>query len=190
MKLIIGLGNPGSKYKKNRHNVGFMFLDFLSETEKFKNEKFQEEKKFFGSGVKTNNVILLKPSTYMNNSGQAAQAVVNFYKIQNSAMLIIHDDLDLEFGQIKLQTEKSSAGHNGVDSIINALGTNRFWRLRIGINNGLKDKIPGDKFVLADFLPQEMEKLPDIFGQSLEIISEFMHNEDGTLTNKNLKIPV
>jgi len=190
MKLIVGLGNPDEKYKKTRHNIGFRILNELVTIGQYNKLEFKEDKKFFGQYTKKQEFILLKPMTYMNRSGQSVLAIKQYYNIESENILVVHDDMDLGFGQIKMQKEKSAAGHNGVDSIINSLGSNNFWRLRIGINNDLKEKIPGDKFVIYNFSSEEEKKFPQIIDYSLDLIIEFIEKKHDKLTNKNFKIPV
>ncbi len=190
MKLLIGLGNPDKKYEKTRHNIGWRIIDKLIKSEKYKNLEIKEEKKFFGKYCKTSKIILLKPTTYMNNSGQSVLAVKQYFKIQLENILVIHDDLDLDLGQIKIQKNKSAAGHNGVNSIINSIGSNGFWRLRIGINSEHKNNIPSDKFVISNFTTEENTLINKIIDSSVEIILEFINQNNSEFTNKNIKIPV
>src|SRR3989339_810073 len=143
MKLIVGLGNPGKQYEKTRHNLGFMVMDrFLKDFKPVEKTVWQEEPKFKSDIVqlewkpKVGNlkkVILTKPKTYMNNSGMAVKLLVNYYKLQASDVWIIHDDLDLSFCSMKIRFGGAAAGHHGVESIINSLGTDKFWRFRVGI---------------------------------------------------------
>lgn len=137
MKLIVGLGNPGEEYKFTRHNVGQLVLDALPQL--------------------GNSAQLYKPSSFMNECGPEIAEKLRFYKLGFSDLLVIHDDLDLPFGELRLQHDRSSAGHHGVDSVISTLGTNSFWRLRIGI--GSRGEIPGDQFVLERFSKVEEKQL-------------------------------
>jgi len=140
MKLIVGLGNPGSKYEKTRHNIGFMVIDFLIQSEQFDSKKIK----------------LIKPQTMMNNSGQEVKSIADYYKIPAQDILVIHDDIDLPLGQIKIQQNRSSAGHKGVQSIIDSLGTKDFIRMRIGIRPE-ELTIDTEKFVIQKFTPQEQK---------------------------------
>jgi len=159
--LIVGLGNPGPEYQKTRHNVGFEALNFL--TKKSELAKFKNQKKFKAdvSINKINNqkIILAKPQTFMNNSGEAISALKNFYQIDNKKITIIYDELDLPFGQIRVRSEGSSAGHNGIKSIISCLGTDKFNRIRIGIKNELVEQIETADFVLSKFSKDEKKIL-------------------------------
>jgi len=140
MKLIVGLGNPGSKYEKTRHNIGFMVIDFLIQSKQFDSKKIK----------------LIKPQTMMNNSGQEVKSIADYYKIPAQDILVIHDDIDLPLGQIKIQQNRSSAGHKGVQSIIDSLGTKDFIRMRIGIRPE-ELTIDTEKFVIQKFTPQEQK---------------------------------
>jgi len=171
MKLIVGLGNPGEKYEKTRHNIGFAALekflrDFGSlkweESSKFKGEIAQIEWQHSNQKSKIKNqkwnpednlekVILLKPKTYMNNSGLSVSIAANFYKIKPEDVWIIHDDLDLPLGALKIRFGGASAGHRGTESIIKTLGTDKFWRFRLGIGHpAQKSKIKSQKSKLRD----------------------------------------
>ena len=164
MKLVVGLGNPGEKYKHTRHNAGFLAVDFILHD----GNQFMEarESKDFKSDVFTlgqdgNKIILLKPLTYMNDSGQALKVIVNFYKIDVAKdLLVIHDEVDLPFGSIRLTDSSSGAGHNGVQSIIDNLGTQDFNCIRIGVEaRASRADMPTDAFVLQNFTDEELKKL-------------------------------
>lgn len=143
MKLLVGLGNPGTKYFHTRHNAGYLFLDYLS------------QKISLGQTVKT-----LKPDTYMNQSGQAVAKAMGFFKLSTDDLLVVHDDLDLRLGEFKLQFGKGPKQHNGVESIEQRLGTTQFWRLRLGIDNREAQKrTPGESYVLQNFSEQELKIL-------------------------------
>lgn len=169
MKIIVGLGNPGDAYEHTRHNTGFMALDFARnlwmENERFGNwsfvKKFNAEVSEGKIGHKK--IILLKPQTFMNESGISVKAALFFYKIKTSDCIIAYDDIDLPFGSIRLRLGGSSGGHKGIHSIIQQIGTENISRLRIGINPNHK-KIPDAKtFVLKKFSKEEHLRLPEIF---------------------------
>lgn len=174
MKLIIGLGNPGKQYQNTRHNLGFRIIDALRQDLEF--EDWQSTKKFQASisqGVFNNKkTILAKPETFMNESGKAVKLLANYYQISPEQILIIHDEADLPFGEIRCQASRGAAGHRGVESIINHLKTNEFCRIRIGIRpeNPINESL--DDFVLAEFTPQEEELIPKIIKESVEIIKK------------------
>lgn len=158
MKLIIGLGNPGNKYKKTRHNIGFMVIDEITTNFQFPIFNF---KSIFNAEIskkilKNQKIILVKPQTFMNNSGRAVKAIIDYYKITTEDIIVIHDDIDLDLGEIKMQQDRSSAGHNGVQSIIDSIGTKDFTRIRIGIKPINKEiSIDTEKFVLQKFTKEE-----------------------------------
>lgn len=169
MKVIVGLGNPGEQYKNTRHNVGWLTLDYL-----LGDIKWQESKKFQALIHEEGEYLFVKPLTFMNNSGISVQKILDYYKLRpkslglisksgidlNPVLTVIHDDLDLNFGDYKIATDSGSAGHNGVKSLINYLKTQKFTRLRIGIKNELlKVHIPPDKFVLSPFSGEEQSRL-------------------------------
>jgi PTH1 family peptidyl-tRNA hydrolase len=165
MKLIIGLGNPGQKYETTRHNLGFIFLDKLRALWSF--PSFRLEKKFDAeisqgefNGKK---IILAKPQNFMNLSGEAVKKIMTFYKIDAGDLLIIHDDIDISCGKFKLANDSTSAGHNGVQNIIDRLGTKKFARLRIGVKNENADEtenqIEVSDFVLGKLTSGELEKI-------------------------------
>lgn len=170
MKLIIGLGNPGKEYAKTRHNVGFMVIDALA---KQLDADFKFQKKFQAeiAIVKDNKeeIILAKPQTFMNLSGEAVRAVMDFYKIKTKDIVVIHDDKDILFGEVKYQTDRSAAGHNGIKSLIEHLGTQNFSRVRIGVAWADKQKM-GDtaNFVLMNFTKTELGLLDKIIEEIVE----------------------
>ena len=133
MKLIVGLGNPGREYERTRHNAGFWFVDALA---RFHGKSLAAEKKFFGeAGRLTNDCWMLKPTTFMNRSGQAVAALAGCYQIAPEEILVVHDELDLKPGEVKIKLGGGVAGHNGLKDIQARLGTADFWRLRIGIGH-------------------------------------------------------
>lgn len=163
-KLIIGLGNPGKQYEKTRHNVGFMALDEMAPGFKF-------VKKFNAEIAIGEQIIFAKPQTFMNLSGQSVQAIMSFYKITPEELIVIHDDLDIELGEFKVQKNRSSAGHNGVQSIIDSLGTKNFSRIRIGIRNPNPEiNLSAEKFVLQKFSKEEMGVVYKVIKKVSEIL--------------------
>ncbi len=145
MKLLIGLGNPGEKYKNNRHNVGFMFVDFLADKD----------------------IKAFKTDCFMNESGRFVSEKVNFFKISPSDLVVVHDDLDLKIGEFKINFGKGPELHNGILSSEESLGTKDFWRIRIGVDNRT-EKIPGETYVLQDFKEEEREVLNKLFPEIYE----------------------
>lgn len=165
MKIIAGLGNPGKEYESTRHNVGFMVLDSWA---KKLGLEWEDSKKFKAQIIRSADLTLIKPQTYMNNSGLAVAGLMNFYKYLPKAffsvnkdsdlsqtLTVIHDDIDIVLGKYKFSFDSRPAGHKGVISIMNCLKTQRFNRLRIGIKTGEKGLIPTEKFVLQKFPPGE-----------------------------------
>jgi PTH1 family peptidyl-tRNA hydrolase len=151
MHLIVGLGNPGDKYKMTRHNIGFRVLDLLAPegwTEKYQSQF-----------IKLEDVILAKPQTFMNESGKAVKEILKFYP--DAGLIVVHDELDLPLGSIRIQKNVSAAGHNGIKSIINEIGTQDFIRVRVGIRNDQtwKTEIPSEDYVLQNFTFQEDDQL-------------------------------
>ncbi|MFZ2193114.1 MAG: aminoacyl-tRNA hydrolase [Candidatus Moraniibacteriota bacterium] len=180
MKLIIGLGNPGEKYKSTRHNVGFIFLDRLQTI--WKSPPFALNKKFEAEISQVNlgdeKIILAKPQTFMNLSGMAVQKILAFYKLTPSEMLVLHDDKDIVCGKYKLATNSSSAGHNGVQNIINVLGTKKFKRLRIGIKNKNEDTNASSQMETSDFVLSKLtdEDSKNIEAMEVDIFKEINNN--------------
>lgn len=136
MKLIIGLGNPGDQYKDTRHNIGFMVIDKLARELGRETLKWEEDKKHEATIAKVGEILLVKPITYMNRSGYALKGLLAYYKASPEDVWVIHDDLDLPIGKIRLRMGGASAGHHGVDSIIRELQSDKFTRFRLGIGKG------------------------------------------------------
>ena len=180
MKIIVGLGNPGSKYESTRHNIGFMVVDKLARQQ---NLIWDEDKKCKALVAKGSDYLLVKPQTFMNDSGESVSALVRYYHLLprtifgtkkdsdlSSIVTVIHDELDLPLGKNKLAVNSSSAGHNGVQSIIDHLKTKNFQRIRIGISTDDRKNIPGDKFVLQRFSDDEMKKVEKILPEIITSI--------------------
>jgi PTH1 family peptidyl-tRNA hydrolase len=175
--LLIGLGNPGKEYSQTRHNVGFMCLDdFVSKTDEMEDWIAKKDMKCLISTGKVGDtrVIAIKPTTFMNLSGEAVQAVSNFYKIHLDNMTVIHDELDIDFGQIRLRVGGSSAGHNGVKSISNIIGED-YGRIRIGVGPKKPEKIKSEDFVLQKFSEDEQTQIPNLIKEVNAIISEYVY---------------
>ena len=176
MYLIVGLGNPGKQYEKTRHNVGFMVLENLhAKLAEYGVSKWELSKKFNAeiSGVTINNnkVILAKPMTFMNESGIAVHLLSHYYKITLPKLFVIQDDKDLPLGEIKIQTDRGDAGHNGIKSIIQHLDTKNFHRVRIGVASDNPKKMSDTaKFVLDKFSFSERKKVSEMIEQVIEEI--------------------
>ena len=175
MKLIAGLGNIGEKYTWTRHNAGFMVVDKWAI---MNNITFKENKKLqcylakFKRGFE--DIILIKPTTYMNLSGNAVSAVMNYYKIDKSDILIVYDDLSIELDKIRFRPNGSDGGHNGIKSIIKSIGSSDFARLKIGI--GPQPPIPAEEFVLQNFYKYQLDKLKPVLKTSVEAIEFYLDN--------------
>lgn len=173
--LIVGLGNIGNQYDHTRHNIGFECLDVFANQHNFPEwiEKKDLKCLFSKQILGDTSVILVKPTTYMNNSGEAMQAVQHFFKIANSETLVVHDELALPFGQIRTKVGGSDAGHNGVKSLIQHC-SDTFGRIRIGIANDRLDKIDASDFVLMTFSHDELDAMPTIFREVSSLINEYL----------------
>ena len=171
MKLIAGLGNFEEKYFFTRHNVGFMVLDKWALDGGF---SFKEEKKLKCFLAKKDDLIFIKPTTFMNLSGEAIRAVIDYYKIDIKDIIIIYDDLSLDLGNIRFRANGSDGGHNGIKSVIQYLGTNIFDRLKIGI--GPQPNIPSESFVLQNFTKEQLESLKPVLKKSIDAVSFYLEN--------------
>lgn len=176
MKLIVGLGNPGEEYDNTRHNIGFILIDKYLGNVKYKSkfnglfyEKNGEEK-----------VIFVKPQTYMNNSGECVSKFVKYYDIEMEDILVIQDDLDINIGKYKFKINSSSGGHNGIKSIINYLGNDNFFRLKVGISNTKKGDVID--FVLGKFNKEELNTID--FEKLKDAIDDFIKFDYGYVMNK------
>jgi len=176
--LIVGLGNPGQEYKNTRHNIGFEVADRFAAANSFPGWLAKKDLKCTVSlgNLGDKRVILCKPSTFMNNSGEAVQVVQQFYKISNSQTLVIYDELAIEFGSIRTRVGGSDAGHNGVKSLIQHIGED-FNRLRVGVANDLSQKSDAADLVLGKFNATEQEKMPLIIQEAQAVITEFVFGD-------------
>lgn len=189
MRLIVGLGNPGKKYQKTRHNLGFRVLDEMVKKKKllpFRLEnQFQAEITQTG-GIGESRIILAKPQTYMNNSGQAVSKLLNYYKIGIDDLVVICDDLDLELGSIRLRNEGSSGGHKGLESIIQEIGDSRFARVRMGIGSNKEEGISSEKYVLQKFNPEEKKIIQKVIDKTAKIVINLI--DRGEIKEETIKI--
>ncbi len=175
-KLIVGLGNPGLDYSGTRHNLGFDVIDSIVSG---KTSSPEINKKINAVIYKLSDVILMKPQTFMNLSGKSVRAALDFYKIDPNDLLVIHDEVDLELGEIKHQFDRSSAGHNGVESIISSVGTQEFHRLRLGIGRPDNPNIETADFVLHKFPKDEEEVVKRLIARAAETaINWTEHSQD------------
>ncbi|MBU0598166.1 aminoacyl-tRNA hydrolase [Patescibacteria group bacterium] len=168
MILIAGLGNPGNMYKNTRHNFGFKVLENIT--------GYNFNKKFNSLISKHQDDLawLALPQTFMNNSGLAIKKIADYYKIKPKDIWVIHDDIDLQLGKIRINFNRSAAGHHGIESIIKSLKTKEFWRIRLGILGTEKNKIPTDNYVLQKFNAQEMKLVKKAISKTHEALNEFL----------------
>lgn len=182
MKLVVGLGNKGKEYENTRHNMGFMLVDrylqYKNITDKFK-EKFNAI--YIETTINNEKVIFIKPMTYMNNSGIAVRAFIDFYKLNIEDILVISDDLDLDLGKFRLRRNGSSGGHNGLKSIISHLGTDNFKRLRIGISTDEDDVI---NYVLSKFSKKELNEIDTMFDTLVDVLDDYFVMDFTSLMSK------
>jgi PTH1 family peptidyl-tRNA hydrolase len=173
--LVVGLGNIGKEFSNTRHNLGFICLDFFVESSKF--EPWVNKKNLFtvlsNGNIGDTRILAAKPATFMNNSGKAINQVMNFYKLSNDQIIVVHDELDIPLGQIKTKSSGSSAGHNGVQAIIDQIG-NDFKRIRLGIGPKSPVKIDSADFVLAKFNKTEQTHLKSLSKEVTAILNEFI----------------
>ncbi len=175
MKLVVGLGNPESGYAGTRHNLGFAVLDELAK--KLNLVDWSKEEKFKSELIKAPEIILIKPQTYMNNSGMSVKLLTTYYKLPATDVIVVHDELDLPLGKIKVRLGGAAAGHHGVESIIAALGTDQFIRVRLGIGNlrtqsgeHKGQSISAEKFVLEPFMSKEKPQVKHMIKQALKAL--------------------
>ena len=189
--LIVGLGNPGRKYRGNRHNIGFMAVDALAAAYKIESNKVQN-KAIVGNGrIQNQNVIIAKPQTYMNSSGDAVGPLARYYKVPPENVLIVYDELDLPFGTIRLREKGGAGGHNGMKSIINHLGQD-FPRVRLGIGRP-PGQMPVPAYVLQDFGKDDLPLLDDVLAEAIRAIETYlregiqlaMSRHNGSLVNED-----
>ncbi len=160
MWLIVGLGNPGDKYENNRHNVGFMLADQIADDNMFPNFKSKFNGEISEGRIANQKVAILKPMTYMNDSGISVRKAADFYKIPAEKIIVLHDELDLAPSKIKVKQGGGTGGHNGIKSTDAHLGDKEYWRVRLGIGHpGDKNRVSG--YVLNDFSKEEQKWLPD-----------------------------
>jgi PTH1 family peptidyl-tRNA hydrolase len=181
--LLIGLGNPGREYQKNRHNFGFMLIDRLAVRLNAQGLKVQSKAVVTSGTYQDRKIILAKPQTYMNLSGQAAQGLLNYYKIPKENLLVAHDDLDIPFGTIRIRPKGGPGGQGGMASTIEKLGTKDFPRLRLGIGRPPGRMDPA-AFVLQDFSREEMKLISEVLDHAAIAALEFVVNGLDNAMNK------
>ncbi len=180
MKIIVGLGNPGEKYANTRHNLGFEVLEEFRK--KLKAPEFSEEKKFKAKISKPSlDLLLIRPLTFMNQSGKAVAALKNFYKVEPEDIMVIHDELDLLLGHLKVRQGGGAGGHHGVESIITDTGTDKFVRVRLGIGNDKsfsgehkRVSFEAEHFVLEEFLPKERSQVKSMIKKAVSALETIL----------------
>lgn len=183
MKIIAGLGNPGQKYDKTKHNTGFMTMDHYLDEKDLSLDKDKFEGHWTKQKINGEDVILLEPQTYMNESGRSVSQVANFFKVDPEDILIIQDDMDMPIGKIRIRANGKSGGHNGIKSIIRDLGTEKFNRLKIGIRHPKNTTVVS--WVLTPFNDEQQKLMDDAFNTSVKIIDDFIAGRDSQyLMNK------
>jgi len=175
VKLVVGLGNPGDRYEETRHNIGRRLVSRFAGGFSL---RFQERfsSRFAPGEFKGEKLLFLLPETYMNRSGEAVSEAVRFYKIRLEELLVVHDDLDLMLGRVKLDFNAGSAGHNGVASVIEKLGDKRFSRIRLGIGRPER-KEETEAFVLSPFFPEEWDQVAEMEKEALDILGQWILKE-------------
>lgn len=171
MRIIIGLGNPGKEYEATRHNMGFLVLDELAKRLEFDFKKKKSWQAYIAEGTQEENrVILVKPQTFMNKSGDTLRAIVSDSNTTQANVIIVHDDADLPFGEIRVRASGSSGGHNGMQSILDVFGNNEVKRVRVGIGRPQDPKIPLDEWVLQKWNKDEKKQLKDIVTKAADAV--------------------
>jgi len=169
VKIIVGLGNPGVRYQWNRHNIGFQVADRLAENNQIPISK-KRLKALYGTGkIDSHEVVLAKPLTFMNLSGEAVRRVVDFFKVGMEDLIVVHDDLDLAFGRLRFKRRGGDGGHQGVHSIIEAMGGNAFLRLKVGVGRPPRGMEVAE-YVLCDFDQNQRPQLDDIRSRAAEAL--------------------
>ncbi len=177
MKLIVGLGNPGEKYSQTRHNIGWLFIDYLSKIYGIDVEKNKCDALVGETKVNGEKIILAKPLTFMNLSGNAVVKLKKWYKVDNKDILIIFDDIDIPFGTFRYREKGSGGSHNGMKNIVQMLSTEEISRLRIGLGGLKHEKQDMADFVLQKFKKDELKNLEDIFFEASKKVEEFIEKE-------------
>lgn len=174
MWLIVGLGNPGGEYKLTRHNIGFMAVDYFLQGLGNPPVKNQFKAEVAQVKWKDHQLIFCKPQTYMNLSGESVQPLMGFYKIPMDHLIVMHDEIDQPFGQMKIQKNRGHGGHNGIKSISGLLGSADYIRLRLGVGRPVNPNIPVADHVLGKFAKEEFEKMPDFLNRSLDAVESII----------------
>lgn len=188
MWLVAGLGNPGKKYLLTRHNVGFMAIDYYLHNINNPPEKVEQKSLTYSFQIEGEKVLMVKPQTFMNNSGEAIQALCQFYKIPNDHVIILHDEIEIPFQQLRVQTKRGHGGHNGIRDIHEKLAADDYYRIRIGVGrpNGKQEV---HSYVLSPFSKDEQKELPEILERVSDGIESLIfdgYDKAATLINKKV----
>lgn len=182
--LIVGLGNPGLQYERTRHNAGFMVLDSLSKRLNIEISKYKFKAKLAEAEISGKRCLIMKPETYMNNSGQAVVEAMNFYKLDADHLIVIYDDISLEPGNMRIRRKGSDGGHNGIKSIIQLTGEDKFPRIKIGVGKKPHPKFDLADWVLSRFKDDEMEKINDVCEKACDSLELMVNGEIDAAMNK------
>lgn len=176
MKLIVGLGNPGKKYEKTLHNAGFLAVDALAAKYNVAFNKEMFNGHYGKTRINGEDVIIVKPQTFMNVSGECIGPLCRYFKIENEDVFVLYDDMEIRFGQLRIRKNGSSGGHNGVKSLIQHLGDQEFPRLKIGVGRPSKERSVVSH-VLAEFSPEQEKHLPEILSASVGAVEMFIDED-------------
>lgn len=185
MKVVVGIGNPGSRYAKTRHNIGFMSLDFFAEKH---NLQFIPSKgEYYFSFDSSDSFTLIKPTTYVNNSGQAVSQFLSENEINSENMLVIYDDINLPLGEVRVRLSGGDGGHNGINSIIYSLQTENFPRIRLGIGDKFQEGKMAE-YVLSQFLTDESDQLQNVLNRTNLLIEKFISGGAKEMLDENSRM--
>lgn len=187
MRIILGVGNPGSRYQNNRHNVGFMFLDYLAKSVSVSFSASKFDYFFSESSFNQSDFVLVKPAAYVNNSGVAALQALNYYNTSINDLLVIVDDVNLSLASYRVRSSGGDGGHNGLGSIIYHLASDQFPRIRIGVGNDF-EKGSMARYVLENFNKSELNLLADTFSTCGLLVKEFISGGINSMLNLNSRL--
>ena len=176
MWLIVGLGNPGGEYRLTRHNIGFMAVDAIVESTGRPSLKNQFKGEVFQTKLADEPVLLVKPQTYMNQSGECVQPLMGYYKIPMEKLIVMHDEIDQPFNKMKIQKNRGHGGHNGIKSISGLLGSADYTRLRLGVGRPENPNYPVPDYVLSKFTAEEFGKLPEFLKKAQEALESIIRD--------------
>lgn len=184
MYIVVGLGNPGLKYENNRHNIGFKIIDKIAENYNVNINKSKFKSQYNEIRIGSKKVLLIKPQTYMNNSGEAIKEIKSFFSVETENIIVIHDDIDLDYGRIKVKKNGGSGTHNGLRSILNHIKEKDFPRVRVGVGKPIEHIDLAD-YVLGNFNKDEVKILEKILDESIEIVESIVKDGVDIAMNKH-----